>query len=227
VQTLAQRVRTEGVSCASARRVLRECGRSPYAPPGWRARQLRGTSRTGLRPFVLTAGARRIDYRSAAGAQPPCAVRSYPRRPGGISRGPFVLSPRGLQTLAVGMSRSAAERSSGLDLRRIGIGCERSYVNRRIDIAFTDARVTLVIVSDPAIPTTAGLRVGDPIGRVTEFYGAQASLLGNPHVGQAIGYVIHPTDDPGHEFAIWASDSKVTQIVAGPRGRTVADEYCA
>ena len=46
-------------------------------------------------------------------------------------------------------------------------------------------------------------------------------------LGQGTDYVSHPADDPGHEFAIWTSDGKITQIVAGPRGRTVADEYCA
>lgn len=230
VRTRAQRVRTRHVACRTARRVLRACGRSPYAPNGWRGTRRRGTA-SGQLAFVLTSGPRRIYYRTAHDAQLPCANAVFARRPAGVARGPFVLSAHGLQTLTVGMRRRAAERSSGLDLRAYGLSCARSYVHRHIAVAFADdsadPAVAHIMVSGSSVPTTAGLRVGDPVARITELYGAQAPFIGDLDVGQGTDFLIAPPDILAYEYAIWTSDGNVTLIVAGRRGHTASDEYCA
>ena len=229
--TFFHQVRTRRIGCRAARRVLKVCGASPYPPKGWRGTLLHGRREP---RFVLRSGKRRISYGTAADSIPPCA-NSFPRRPSGLGRGPWMLSPRGLNTLTVGSSLRDAERSSGLDFRSFGLGCARSWVNRRIEISLgaEDSEnpyavpVAQVMVTDPAIPTTAGLRVGDPLARVGELYGAQATFVGNLEVGQGTDFVIAPVDAPEHEYAIWTSDGRVALIVAGLRGRTAADEYCA
>jgi len=228
--TYAQRVRTRHVGCETARRVLRACGRSPYPPSRWRGRELRGLVRGQIR-LVLTSGRRRIDFRSAQDAQLPCSNPIFPRRVGGASRGPFVLSPRGLNTLVVGTRRRAAERASGLDLRSLGLGCGRSYENKGIDVVFAgdghDPIVSLVMIGDARVPTTAGLRVGDPVARIAEIYGAQATLVGDLSVSQGIDFLINPAAEPEYQYAIGTHAGLVGLIVAGRRGQTVADEYCA
>ena len=95
------------------------------------------------------------------------------------------------------------------------------------DESFFQAPVSLVMVSDRAIPTSAGLRVGDPVARIGELYGAQASLIGDLGQGQGTDYLIDPVDAPEHQYAIWTSDGKLSIIVAGLRGQTASDEYCA
>jgi hypothetical protein len=107
----------------------------------------------------------------------------------------------------------------------------RSWVNRGIELGLSDDGrnpvVILVMIRDPQIPTTAGLRVGDPIGRIEEIYGAQATLIGDLEVGQGTDYLIDPAADPEYQYAVWTSDGKVRLIVAGRRGETASDEYCA
>jgi hypothetical protein len=129
------------------------------------------------------------------------------------------------------MRNDAAERSSGLDLRNFGMACARSWVNHGIELVWSDdgrhPLVSLVMVSDPQIPTTDGLRVGDPVGRIAEIYGAQATLVGDLEVGQGTDYLIDPAGDPAYQYAVWTSDGRVALIVAGRRGATASDEYCA
>jgi hypothetical protein len=119
-----------------------------------------------------------------------------------------------------------AERSSGLDLRSFGMARARSWVNRGIELGLSDDGrnpvVILVMIRDPQIPTTAGLRVGDPIGRIEEIYGAQATLIGDLEVGQGTDYLIDPAADPEYQYAVWTSDGKVRLIVAGRRGETAS-----
>jgi hypothetical protein len=118
--TAFEHVRTRRVGCKTAREVLRACGRSPYPPAGWRGSALR-SAKSGRLRFVLRSGVRRVTYHTAQDSTPPCAQTGWPRRPTGVSHGPWVLSARGLQTLPVGMRINDAERSSGLDLRSFGM----------------------------------------------------------------------------------------------------------
>jgi hypothetical protein len=225
--TYASELRLRGIACKFARRLLRECGRSVYPPAGWSGMDLHRRDKEGRSLFSLRSRDRRVYFRAANDSIVPCASDLYPRRLQGISREALTLSPNHLGPTVIGMSLRAAERASGLDLRSSG-SCAKSFARPGITVVVTGDRasgaVSQLLVTDPRIPTEAGLRVGDSIDDLQRVYGSKLQQASAP--GATSPFFVVPADDEKFEYGFRTDRGVVNLMVGGPRGATQAAAYC-
>lgn len=227
--TYAQKLRTRDVTCVAARRLLSQCGKSTYAPIGWIGADLRRRDRDGRNLFDLRSRGRHIYFRAANDSILPCASSAYPRRVSGVSREPLNLTSGSVGGLRIGMRLDTAERASGLDLRRFGLACARSFARDGVAVVLTDdtpaGTVRLLLVTDRRVPTAAGLRVGDSVDQMKHIYGSAAVQVSDPQASNQAFAI--PGERPDEEYGVSVVDGTVSLLVGGARGDTAADEYCA